>query len=205
VKRRRHLGSSELLCAILLMLGIACNAHADSDLYWCSADNYLAYDVRGIYGPAVHGHELRLVRFGVKDQSPSVAVVPIPDGQVHRLNCSPESIVVIQYEAAPIKGLMEHRILLKDAQPQGVSSKPLAVTLAQLPGGDPHHFWTRGLSSGASVDEVNLTPSGYKLIIRRYGKDKCQANVKVLLRHTSAPRFQDFPICKFRFPLECGE
>lgn len=200
-----HLGSRELLCAISLMLGIAWNADADSDLYWCSADNYLAYDVRGIYGPAVHGHELRLVRFGVKGQSPSVVVVPIADGQVHRLNCSPESIVIIQYEDAPIRGLIEHRILLKDAQPQGVSSKPLAVTLAQLPSGDPHHFWERALSSGASVDEVNLTPSGYKLILRRYGKDKCQAKVKVLLRHTVSPRFRDFPICEFRFPLECGE
>ncbi len=134
----------------------------------------------------------------------------IPDGQVHRLNCEPESVTLVQYEEAPVRGLVERCISLDRPAPRESSARSLGGDVQKLQGSGPRAFGMPVWLQGKRLDQFALPPSGFKLVLQHSGDTQCNGpdpreNIEVILRPPAPAHSQDFEVYKFSRPLECGE
>lgn len=82
---------------ILVLLGIAASsARADSDGYYCTWDDYLAYEFRFSDGGTTH--RLYLVRFSEQGMSGPAEIV-IPEFQVHGMRCTENVVEVLGWDS----------------------------------------------------------------------------------------------------------
>ena len=68
-------------------------ARADSDGYYCSWDDYLAYEFR--FSDAGTTHRLHVVRFSAKEGLAGPAEIVIPEFQVHGMRCMENVVEVL--------------------------------------------------------------------------------------------------------------
>jgi hypothetical protein len=177
---------------------------ADSDLYWCHSGNYLTYDYRAALHRAGTSHELKIIRFGPDMKAPSMTTVSIPDGQVHRLECQPDELMVIQYEDRPVQGYVKRTIQLAKPGSAVVTSSGTIPDIVALNGPEPMWLMSQRDPSGMPARSVDLRQNRYTLVFERTPKERCRMDLKVLLR---APKGggSDFIVAQTVVPTECGE
>ena len=84
--------------ALGLLLGMTVvSAQADSDGYYCSGDDYLAYEFRFTDGGTTH--RLYLVRFSAEEGMAGPVELSLPEFQVHGMRCAEDSVEVLGWDS----------------------------------------------------------------------------------------------------------
>jgi hypothetical protein len=152
-----------IVCGLTLTLNIILTplpAAADSDGYFCTTDNYLAFELRSFNTPAINGkHVLKIVRFGSAQGIFWGGEVSFEDFQVHEMQCEPERVRVAGWDrgyvgyVVDISDPKQLRIVehLQDSdrkfnaneqgpEPQNLGNWARPGTI-QLKSSDPHHTY----------------------------------------------------------------
>lgn len=86
-----------LIALILVVVGAPKPAHADSDGYYCTGPNYLAYQLS--LGPTTTGHVLYVV--ALRDSAPvgPPSRVSLPFFQVHGMRCTASTVELLGWDS----------------------------------------------------------------------------------------------------------
>ena len=86
-----------VLFLLLVAIGGASTARADSDGTFCAGPGYMAYELRA-WSTASRKHELRIVRVGGKARIAEPVTSMLDDFQVHGMRCEKERIVLVGWD-----------------------------------------------------------------------------------------------------------
>lgn len=92
-------GRTAVLTFLSISLVFCISARADEDGSFCTARDYLAYEVRNGSTPGVSGHVLKVVRFGAKKGIYAAGEIALQDFQVHRMICEKDRIEISGWAA----------------------------------------------------------------------------------------------------------
>lgn len=85
--------------SLIVLLVFPIQARADDDGNYCSAQGYLAFDLRAAVTKGVQEpHILRLIRFGRRQGISPAQDVPIEDFQTHEMRCTLDSVFIAGWD-----------------------------------------------------------------------------------------------------------
>jgi hypothetical protein len=190
----------KIIACSFVLLFLTVIAHADSTLYWCNTESYLAYEVRPYMVDSSPEHQVRTINYK-NPKRVSFQKMIIPDGQVHRMTCEAKAIEIIQYEGKPTGGFKRYEVYF-DGNHRVDETKWKKPD--ELPGTEPSSFqFIPRDKQGKQQTTLNLKGTPYQLIYRSSKPaDPCKYERAILLH---MPKESDFQVITFQGPAECGE
>ncbi len=208
---KHHFGSVLLIAGLLL--GTVHSARADSDGYYCTGPNYLAYELFKGPGYAIAGrptHFLYVVR--LRDSAGIIRPisVPLPRFQVHGMRCTTSAVQLLGWDSLYTIHLSELRPSLSAegaAWSREGASRRLPPDYSDLNLGG----WSRGVRAGRA-DTIALTAAstGYRFLLAidvQANKRDCVYKVVTRLEEFDAAsrRVATLTLFQGTGPMECGE
>ena len=197
-----------VVSALFIVIASGGVAHADSDGYYCSATNLLAYEIS--FSDKEPGHWLHVVQYGSNGSGFETANVELPAFQVHGMRCSSTQVEILGWK----------NLFLYDVGDGKQPKLEVDRTLSK-PGARPEGFkdesgnlgaWFRDPKTGYGFGQVRLksTDTNHKYVLdislQSHPKKACTYVVqsRLLKLNSNGGVSADLIIVKTERAGECG-
>ena len=194
------------LLAILLSVTLYTMGECDSDGYFCSSNDFLAYEL-SFSQESAQGHQLHVVFLGGKEGISKPRSLQLPDFQVHGMKCQQDQVELLGWDKRYFVAVSKSKITLLKEDPlpapgalpkEGYVSDNLGmespVTRAEMP---KMHVFTLPSTDRSSTYAIHITSERLK---------NCRLKVtSTLVQSKQEKTIKKLKVCEGHIPIECGE